>query len=122
MKKVLTIGGAAWASVLSYGTFAATAFAQTTGGNIPTITDPLGPNDSFPNIMNNLIVFIRNDIAIPLTTIMVLVGAFQMITSSGNPEKISQGRKTLIYAAIGFGVVILASGFSAIITSVLNGS
>ena len=64
--------------------------------------------------------FIFWDVAIPLCTIMALVGAFQMMTSGGNPEKASQGRKTLMYAAIGFAVALIASGITGIIQSILN--
>jgi uncharacterized protein involved in exopolysaccharide biosynthesis len=59
-------------------------------------------------------------VAVPLTAVMALIGGFQMITSAGNPEKVSSGRKTLMWAAIGFAVVILAGGVVAIITNLLS--
>ena len=61
-------------------------------------------------------------IAAPLCGIMVVWGGFQMMTAGGNPEKFSSGRKTLIYAAIGFVIVLLASGATQLIKSVFNGS
>jgi hypothetical protein len=51
---------------------------------------------------------------------MALVGGFQLMTSAGNPEKASQGRKTLLYAAIGFGVVLIAGGLAKLLQSILN--
>ena len=47
-------------------------------------------------------------IAPAIATIMILVGAFQMITAGGDPKKFSDGKKTLLYAAVGLVVVLLA--------------
>ena len=47
-------------------------------------------------------------ISIPIVSIMVLVGGLQMMTAGGNPEKFLSGKKTILYAAIGFVVVLLA--------------
>lgn len=55
-----------------------------------------------------------------LTTIMILVGAFQMLTAAGNPEKIETAKKTILYAVIGFAVVILAWSADTIIKGVLE--
>ena len=66
--------------------------------------------------------FLFWDIAAPLATIMVLVGAFQLITSSGDPEKVSQGKKTITYAAIGLVVALIAGGIVSIIQSFVSGS
>jgi Type IV secretion system pilin len=85
-----------------------------------TLCDPLGTNcqyggESFQSIATSVAGFIFWDIASPLAVIMVLVGAFQLITSSGSPEKVSKGRKTILWAAIGFLLAILAGGIVNII-------
>jgi len=59
-------------------------------------------------------------IAIPLCAIMVMVGGFQMVTSAGNPERFSKGRKIILYAAIGFAVIIVAGGVSSLIADFLG--
>lgn len=61
-------------------------------------------------------------IAAPLCGIMVVWAGFQMMTAAGNPERFSAGKKTLTYAAIGFVIVILASGGVQFIQDILNGS
>lgn len=94
----------------------ATAFADSV-----SLVNPLG-TDSFPKLVDNVIGFLSTDVAIPLTVIMVLVGAFQMMTSTGDPEKFGRGRKTLLYAAIGFAVALLATDITSIISSILNNS
>ena len=93
------------------------------GGQAPSQTisiDPLIGTDFqtvAQRIISNLVV-----IAIPITSIMVLVGAFQILTSAGDPEKAKKGRNTILYAVIGFAFVLLAEGVSFIIQDVLSGS
>ena len=96
--------------------FASSALADT-----PSLINPLGNNSTFQSVLANLNTFLIA-IAAPICGIMVVWGGFQMITAGGNPEKFSEGKKTLLYAAIGFAVVVLASGASQLIQSVLNGS
>lgn len=102
-------------------------FLETSLVKAQTLCDPLGTNcqkgnETFLSVVNNVAGFLFTDIAIPLATIMVLIGAFQFITGGGDPEKISKARKTILYAAIGFAVALIASGVSSIIKSILTGS
>ncbi len=94
--------------------FASVAFADI------TLTNPLG-TDSFKVVLDNVNSFLLV-IAAPICGIMVVWGGFQMITSAGDPEKFSSGRKTLLYAAVGFVVVIFATSVVPIIQSIFNGS
>jgi hypothetical protein len=109
-----TIGVALWSGAI-LSSWANVALAQGT-----TLQNPLGSNTSFTTVLNSIISFILTDIAIPLCTIMALVGAFQLMTSAGDPEKTSKGRKTLLYAVIGFGVAICAAGLSYLIKNLLG--
>jgi hypothetical protein len=59
-------------------------------------------------------------LAIPICAIMVLVGGFQMMTAAGNPEKFSSGKKTILYAVIGFAVVIVARSVSILVGNLLG--
>lgn len=45
-----------------------------------------------------------------LSVVFVVVGAFQMITSSGNPQALVKARQTLTYAIAGLIVSIMAVG------------
>ena len=109
-----------------FAVLAATALAdiQGAGGGSSnggvSLINPLNTT-SFPTVVNNVIAFLSTDVAIPLTVIMVLVGAFQMMTSSGEPEKFGKARKTLTYAAVGLVIALVATGITTIIQSILNG-
>jgi hypothetical protein len=115
LKKRMAWLGAAPAAFL---TWLNVAFADNQPTNI-TLPNPLG-TQTFAQITANVLGFIFWDIATPLTVLMVLVGAFQLMTSAGEPEKISQGRKTIMYAAIGFAIALIASGAANILQSILN--
>jgi hypothetical protein len=92
--------------------FAQYAFAQ--GISLP---NPLSAQ-SFTAVANDVTGFLFT-IAVPLTAIMAIIGGFQMITAAGDPEKFSSGRKTLMYAVIGFAIVVLAGGIVSIIEHIL---
>ncbi len=86
---------------------------------------------SFPNPLgncNNLscpataVINFLFTIAIPLCGIIILVGGFQMMTAAGDPEKFSTGKKTLLYAVIGFVVILLSGSVAALIQSLFKGS
>lgn len=66
-------------------------------------------------LLNGLIL-----LAIPVASIMILVGGFQIMFANGSEEKVSQGKKTIIYACVGFGCIVLSSGVTAIIQDFLS--
>jgi hypothetical protein len=116
--KVIAIGLISAISLVMAGA-AQFAFADPTSGSGPvTLPNPISAT-SFTQVVTSITNFLFL-IAVPLTAIMALIGGFQMITAAGNPEKFAAGRKTLTYAVIGFVVVLIAGGVSAIIQNLLG--
>lgn len=116
MKKMAKEGGIAGSiAVISL-------FLQTLPAQAQTLTNPLGSGATFTTVMTAVAGFLFWDVASPLATIMILVGAFQLITSAGDPEKISKGKKTIVYAAVGLVIALLAGGAADIIRSFLSGA
>ncbi len=116
-KKVAGVSG----SVMAFFAVASIAFAQT---DPVKLCDPLGTgcnqgSESFLSVLESVMGFLITDVAIPLSVIMVLVGAFQIMTAAGDPEKFSKGRKTITYAAIGLALALIAGGVPYIIKSIL---
>jgi predicted small integral membrane protein len=102
-------------------------FAQSGGGgNLDTEnprSDLVVPNPSgltsvqalLDKIINYLLV-----IMVPILTIMVLIGGFQMLTAQDNETNFKKGKKTVTYAAIGAAVVLSASGIMYVIKEFLG--
>lgn len=61
-------------------------------------------------------------ILIALSTVMVIVGAFNYVTANGESEKVSKGNKTLVWAAIGVAVALIAYNVPNIVGSFFLGS
>jgi len=111
-------------ALLAYLVYAGSALAQTVNnvGGLPrgngvavTIPNPLNCSNFgcvAGKITNGLFI-----LSIPIVAIMVLYGGFQIMTAGGSEEKYTTGRKTILYAAIGFVVVLLADSVADIIKS-----
>lgn len=96
----------------------------TSGASSITLLNPLAcsssANDPGFLCIGKAIMLLLFNIAIPLTVIMVIVGGFQILTAGGDPEKFKTGRKTLIYAVIGFAIVLISGGVVQLIQNLLN--
>ena len=55
-----------------------------------------------------------------LSTIMVIYAAYIYLLGAGAPDKITKANKTLMYAALGFVIALLAKYFPVIIGSILK--
>ncbi len=55
-------------------------------------------------------------------TLVVLYGAYLMITSGGDPTKFAKGQKAITYAVLGLILILLSWAIVAIIRSVLSAS
>ena len=96
----------------------ANVFAQTGSFGSIDLPDPLMCADA-SCVVTKVINFVFV-LAAPICAIMVLWGGFQMMTSAGDPEKFSTGRKTIVYAAVGFFVVLLANSVATVIQSIFK--
>ncbi len=84
-----------------------------------SLANPLGGAGTLQQviarIVGGLYIF-----AIPIASIFILWGAFQMLMSRGEMEKIKQGKRTITYAIIGLILMLLASGAGYIINNILS--
>ncbi len=53
-----------------------------------------------------------------LSVLMVVVGGLQIVSAAGNPQRLKQGRETVIYAIVG---VIIAISAYAIVSFLASG-
>ena len=69
---------------------------------------------SIDNVLDNAIIPKLNGIVIFSTVVavaMIIASAYILITSGGEPEKISRGQKALVAAVIGMVIVLVARVF-----------
>jgi hypothetical protein len=53
--------------------------------------------------------------AAPIVAAMVIFAGFQMLTAGGEPEKFKKGWKTLLYASVGYAIILISKGVASII-------
>lgn len=82
------------------------------------LTNPLGAS-TFEGLLENIVNWLIT-IATPIAVGMMLIGAFQMIFAGGNPERFAAGKKTILYTAIGYAIIVVGWGMVSIIRDVLN--
>ena len=58
--------------------------------------------------------------SIPLLVIMIIIGAFYLLTAGGSPDKISTGKKIITWAIIGFVVILIAGSIASLIRNLLT--
>ncbi|GAH61373.1 unnamed protein product, partial [marine sediment metagenome] len=59
-------------------------------------------------------------ILVAFAAIMVLFGAFTLLTAGGAPEKVTSGRNYIIYAAIGLAVGLFAKAIPALVRVIMG--
>lgn len=90
------------------------------GGSPVTLQNPLGCNDFGVCVCKLAGALFW--LSVPVVVVMVLVGGIQMLFAGGDPEKFRSGRSTIVYAVIGFVVILLARGAVIAIYQVLGGT
>ena len=84
------------------------------------IDDPLAGKNLqciITSIINTL-----QPVIISITVLLFIIGGIQLLTSAGNEEKIKQGKKTLVWAAIGLLIVLSAAAIEAAISTAILGA
>ena len=59
-------------------------------------------------------------LAIGILPIMILIGAYVLVTGGGDPRKIALGRKILLYSIIGFIIIAATRGILALLRIILG--
>lgn len=59
-------------------------------------------------------------IAFALVPIMILIGAFYILTAAGNPERVNTGRNIIMWTIIGLAIVIISAGIMELMKNLLE--
>jgi len=97
-------------SLLIKETFASHGGAHNIG---VTLDNPLEAG-TIPELLSAVAGFLFG-IGIPIAVIFIFIGGFQFATAGGNPEKISAGKRTITWAAIGIVVLLVAAAIGIVV-------
>jgi hypothetical protein len=75
--------------------------------------------ETFGELIDAIIKFIFY-IAVVVVPLMLIIGAFYLLTAAGDPKKIGTGKNVIIYTLIGLVIIMLARGLIAVIESVIG--
>ena len=96
--------------------------AQTPQGTTITIPNPLcsgGTSCTIIGILEKISIYLLV-IGAPVATIMIIYGAFQILTAGGDSAKAKKGGQTILYAAIGYGVILISWGVISLVKELLG--
>jgi len=100
-----------------------TAFAETettnTGSSGKTLPNPLGEGTTIYSLLSRIMTYLL-ELAIPVATVMILYGAFQILTAGDDSKKYESGKDTIKWTVIGFVIILLASGIPSLISELLG--
>ncbi len=89
-----------------------------------TFCDPIagcnGTSTTIPDLLVKMASYLTI-LAIPVLAIMILYGAFTIMTSEGNSEHYKKGQRIIVYAIVGFVIIAIGGGIGYIINDILTG-
>lgn len=100
--------------LIGYGTIA----VSTASAEVIEIKSPF--TGTIIDVLNRIIGFLFA-VGIPITVIMILFGAFQMLTAGAKPEQFKKGGATLMYAVIGLIILLLSRGIISLVQQLIKG-
>jgi len=60
------------------------------------------------------------DIGFALAVLMMIVGAFYLITATGDPERVSTGKKIITWTIVGIIILFFSTQFAKLIENILK--
>ena len=89
-----------------------------------TCVDPKVPTNAWGACCTLDAVYTATDwvfvVLIAVVAILIIWGAFTIVTAGGAPEKVSSGRNFIVYAWIGLAVALLAKALPSIVQALLG--
>ena len=74
---------------------------------------------SFSELVDGIIRFIFL-IALGLAPLMIIVGAFYLLTAGADPKRVETGRNIILYTVIGFTIILLGRALVSVIQNIMS--
>ena len=101
-------------------------FAQIRTGTQPpgntsgiTLPNPFGKGSTIFTILDRVATWLLT-ISVLIAGIMVIYGAFLILTGGASVDNVEKGKKTILYALIGLGIILLFKVLIALIAQLLG--
>lgn len=94
------------------------------GSSTPSVTpvklvNPLGDTKSLPEMIEGLLRVVLT-IGIPVVALAIIYAGFQFVAAQGNPQKLQEARRTLLYVIIGATILLAAYVIAEAIVGTIN--
>lgn len=83
------------------------------------LQNPLGTTSTFSALLETIINWLIT-LGGVLATFMIVVGALQMVFSGGDEDRFKTGKNTILYTAIGYGIILLAWSIASLVENILK--
>ena len=83
-----------------------------------TLPNPL-QYDTIEALIAAILAFLRN-LAITVTALVIVVAGYMFVTSMGDPQKVTNARRMVIYSMVGLAVILVAEGIVALIRKIIG--
>ncbi len=90
------------------------AYATTIG-----LQNPLNVG-SIPDLIYAVLDWFVLAVGPAVAVIMIIYGAFNILTAGGDPKKFELGKKSILYAVVGYGIILIAEGVVLIVQKLLQ--
>lgn len=77
---------------------------------------------TFKDFVCNITIFFSQTVVPPVAVLMTLVVGFLYLISQGDPRKVSEVNKTLVFTVIGVAVLLLAPAIVSLVADIFGGS
>lgn len=74
---------------------------------------------TFEQLVDSIINFIFT-LSLPIVPLMIIIGAFYILTSGGEEKRVATGKNIITYSLIAFAIILFAKGLVAVIKQIIG--
>ena len=90
------------------------AWAQPTGYDNPLVAE------NIPQFIWQIIILLFTA-SLYMAPLMIIIGAYIIVTSGGMPSRVDRGRKIIIWTLIAFSIILISRGIIHLVSFLLGG-
>lgn len=76
--------------------------------------------NTIQELIKGIVGFLRN-LALVITPLIIILAGYYFVTSAGDPKRVSQAQKMILYAVIGLAIILMAQAIITLIEKIVTG-